>query len=128
MFLNSHLLSEVEITCDRVAFITQGEIVYESSMDVLVKGETAVRIQAQPREVLESIPDQWQSIITGLRQWGTILHINSDTITLTVKEMEVIPQINRYLVDHHVDVYSIVPQKIRLEDLFMQIIEPGWVA
>src|SRR5262249_60891985 len=26
VFLNSHLLSEVEITCDRVAFIKRGEV------------------------------------------------------------------------------------------------------
>ena len=27
VFLNSHLLSEIEVTCDRVAFIKDGEIV-----------------------------------------------------------------------------------------------------
>ena len=30
VFLNSHLLSEVEITCDRVAFIKHGEVVRTS--------------------------------------------------------------------------------------------------
>ena len=41
VFLNSHLLSEIEVTCDRVAFIKDGEIV--ESRDLHREGETAVR-------------------------------------------------------------------------------------
>ena len=129
VFLNSHLLSEVEITCDRVAFIKQGEIVYESAMDVLVKGEIAVRIKARPREGMnDTTRAQWLSAISGLHQWGTILHIDGETITLTVKDTLAIPAINRYLVTQHLDIFSISPQKISLEDLFIQIIEQGEVV
>ncbi len=39
VFLNSHLLSEVEVTCDRVAFIRHGEVVYTSALNTLVEGE-----------------------------------------------------------------------------------------
>ena len=126
VFLNSHLLSEVEITCDRVAFIKQGEIVYESAMDILVKGETAVRIEAQPRDgVKEETQAEWASVIEGLRQWGTILHTDGETITLTVKDISAIPHVNRYLVAQNIDVFSISPQKVSLEDLFIRVIEQG---
>src|SRR5258708_39244239 len=46
VFLNSHLLSEIEITCDRVAFIKHGEVVRVSELKPLVEGETSVVIRA----------------------------------------------------------------------------------
>ena len=33
VFLNSHLLSEVEVTCDRVAFVKNGRVVRELELD-----------------------------------------------------------------------------------------------
>jgi ABC-2 type transport system ATP-binding protein len=124
VFLNSHLLSEVEITCDRVAFIKQGQIVYESTMDNLVKGETTIRIEARLRE---HAPDQsgkaWAAILTGLTQWGTVLQSDGNVLTLSVKDLSVVPHINRYLVARQLDVFSISPQRISLEELFMQVIE-----
>jgi ABC-2 type transport system ATP-binding protein len=126
VFLNSHLLSEVEITCDRVAFIKRGKIVYESTMEGLVKGDTTVRIEAR---LQERTPDQsgkaWASILSGLTQWGTILQSDGNVLTLSVKDTSVVPHINRYLVAHQLDVYSISPQRISLEELFMQVIEQG---
>src|SRR5499427_8625344 len=44
VFLNSHLLSEVEITCDRVAFIKQGEIV--GSHDLRTQSDGEIRVVA----------------------------------------------------------------------------------
>src|SRR5437016_9189493 len=46
VFLNSHLLSEVEITCDRVAFIKHGEVIRVSELKTLVDGETTVTVRA----------------------------------------------------------------------------------
>jgi ABC-2 type transport system ATP-binding protein len=125
IFLNSHFLSEVEITCDRVAFIKKGVIIYESAMAVLVKGEIAVCIRAKLRERVQGRRVDWASVVAGLCQWGTILHTEGETITLTVKDTSAIPHINRYLVAQDVDVFSITPQRVSLEDLFMQIIESG---
>jgi ABC-2 type transport system ATP-binding protein len=44
IFLNSHFLSEVEITCDRVAFIKDGEIIRTSTLSSLVEGELTLEI------------------------------------------------------------------------------------
>src|SRR5438874_10629164 len=46
VFLNSHLLSEVEITCDRVAFIKHGEVLETRQMQPLLDGETRVAVRA----------------------------------------------------------------------------------
>ena len=124
VFLNSHFLSEVEITCDRVAFIKQGAIVYESTMQELVDGASTIHIHARPVEGINpESRSRWAAVIAGLQQWGTQIHLKGENITLTVKDVSVVPEINRYLVAKQVDVLAIAPQKVSLEDLFMQIIE-----
>jgi len=45
VFLNSHLLSEVEQVCDRVGIIDHGRVVASGSLDdVLGQSETQVRV------------------------------------------------------------------------------------
>jgi ABC-2 type transport system ATP-binding protein len=113
VFLNSHLLSEVEITCDRVAFIKQGAVLYTSELKSLIEGETSVTIRC-------SEPDS--DTLSGLGQFGKNVRADGDTITLTVSEEAALPAITRYLVAQGLDVYAITPQRLSLEDLFIQVI------
>jgi ABC-2 type transport system ATP-binding protein len=62
VFLNSHLLSEVEITCDRVAFIKHGKIIQTSVIQSLIEGELTVSIRAR-----QLTP----TMVQGLETWGT---------------------------------------------------------
>ena len=43
IFLNSHLLGEVELICDRVAILQQGELVREGTIEELTKQKGALR-------------------------------------------------------------------------------------
>ena len=113
VFLNSHMLSEVEITCDRVAFIKQGEVLYTSQLKSLIDGETSVTIHC-------SEPDS--NTLSGLGQLGKNVRADGDTITLTVSEEAALPAITRYLVAQGLDVYAITPQRLSLEDLFIQVV------
>jgi ABC-2 type transport system ATP-binding protein len=45
VFLNSHLLSEVEMSCDRVAIINQGKVIREGSLDSLLSDRSRARIE-----------------------------------------------------------------------------------
>ena len=49
VFLNSHLLSEIEITCDQVVFIKEGEVV--ASRDLRARSEDEIRVVANARNV-----------------------------------------------------------------------------
>ncbi len=119
IFLNSHLLSEVEITCDRVAFIKNGEVLQISPLNDLIGGETHVSIRAGCLT---------PEIITGLEQFGRNLHSQlpaaggAAAVTLTVRSEQVLPEITRYLAVQGADVYAITPQHLSLEDLFIQVI------
>ena len=49
VFLNSHILSEIEITCDQVVFIREGEVV--TSRDMRAQQEEAVRVEIRARKL-----------------------------------------------------------------------------
>ncbi len=113
VFLNSHFLSEVEITCDRVAFIRQGEVLLTSSLQSLVEGELTVEVRARGLD---------QAIVSGLSRWSQNVRADGDHLSLTLPGEAVIPEINQYLVENGVDVYAIRPKQLSLEDLFIQIV------
>lgn len=113
VFLNSHLLSEVEITCDRVAFIKFGEVLQVSPLQSLVEGELSVEIRARQlsREALE-----------GLSRWSRNVRVDGERLSLTLPGEADIPVINRFLVESGAEVYSLQPQHVSLEDLFIEIV------
>jgi len=47
VFLNSHLLSEIEITCDEVVFIREGEVVTSRDLRTLHEDEVSVVVHAR---------------------------------------------------------------------------------
>ncbi len=113
VFLNSHLLSEIEITCDRVAFIKQGEVIRTSALETLVDGATSVTIRAHGFT---------PPVLAGLGQWSRDVRADGNHVTLTVSDEAALPAINRYLVAQNVEVYALTPQHLSLEDLFIQIV------
>jgi len=113
VFLNSHLLSEVEITCDRVAFIKHGEVLRVSALSQLVDGEISLSLRVQ------NLVD---SALDGLSQWGRDIRKDGEQIHLVVDREEFLPLIHRYLVKTGADVYTFTPLRVSLEDLFIQIV------
>lgn len=113
VFLNSHLLSEVEITCDRVAFIKHGEVIRTSSLQDLLEGELSVEIRVR------NFSD---SGFEGLKQWSKSQRRDGEHITLTLDNEDNLPEINRYLVQQGAEVYALRPQHVSLEELFIEIV------
>lgn len=117
VFLNSHLLSEVEITCDRVAFIKHGQVVQISPLHSLVSGQVSLEIRAR---ILST------QVVEGIQRWSNnpqheVLPAG-ERLTLTIPNQDLIPEINRYLVDQGVEVFSLTPKQVSLDELFLQII------
>ncbi len=113
VFLNSHLLSEVEITCDRVAFIKHGEVVHLSELKTLVRGGTRVTVRAGGLTT---------ETVAGLARWGSDVRQDEQQVTLTVAGEEALPELARYLVGAGADLYALTPEHLALEDLFIQIV------
>jgi ABC-2 type transport system ATP-binding protein len=113
VFLNSHLLSEVEITCDRVAFIKHGQVLQISALQTLVEGELSVQVRAHPLT---------PQVVAGLSRWSQNVRVDGDYLMLTLPGEADLPAVNRYLVEQGVDVFALQPQKVSLEDLFIQVV------
>jgi ABC-2 type transport system ATP-binding protein len=113
VFLNSHLLSEIEVTCDRVAFIQQGEMVRFLDLKALNTSQPVVSISAAGLT---------PEVAAGLERWGRDIHTQGDRLTLTVDHEASIPEINRFLVSQGVDVFAITPNRQSLEDIFIETV------
>jgi ABC-2 type transport system ATP-binding protein len=113
VFLNSHFLSEVEITCDRVAFIKQGAVIHTSRLQALMDGELTVEVRAS---------NLHPGVLEGLNKWCRGVRADGEHLDLTLEDESALPAINRYLVEQGVDVYALRPQQISLEDLFLQVV------
>jgi ABC-2 type transport system ATP-binding protein len=122
VFLNSHLLSEVEVTCDRVAFINKGEVIHTSSLQSLMAGELTVQIWARRPTGMEAA--DWGEALAALSRWSSNVRVDGEHITLTGASEGDLPAINRYLVGQGADVYALKPQTLSLEDLFIQVVGP----
>jgi ABC-2 type transport system ATP-binding protein len=118
VFLNSHLLGEVEQSCDRVAFIRDGSIVGEYQMNAWQSAQTEVEIKAARVST---------SAIERLREFTQNPRIEGEILRLGVMERDSVPRVVRFLVESGAEVFSVVPQRVSLEDLFLQVMgpEPG---
>jgi ABC-2 type transport system ATP-binding protein len=112
VFLNSHLLSEIEITCDQVVFIREGQVV--TSRDMRTQQEEAVRLEVRARKLSPEC-------VRGLTQWSDSIDVDEERLNMTVQSRESLPDILRYLVAAGADVYQFTPQRLSLEELFMGI-------
>src|SRR6185437_12528918 len=86
VLLNSHLLSEVEITCDRVAFIKHGEVIETRDLKSLLEGQTTVQVRAA---------NLTAEMAAGLKQWASSVSLQDHQLTMSVGSHEALPQVLR---------------------------------
>ena len=113
VFLNSHLLSEVEITCDRVAFIKGGRVLETRQLGASLDGATSVILRARKLG-----PD----VVSGLSRWGSSIRLDGERLSFTVDSTDVLPDLLRYLTAQGVDVYEVRPQQQSLEERFVEVV------
>lgn len=113
VFLNSHLLSEIEVTCDRVAFIKHGEVVRVTELNTIAHGETQVNVRARGLT---------PEVLAGLSQWASNLRPDGEHLTLTIQDEAALPALTRYLVAQGVELYALTPQRLSLEEIFIRTV------
>jgi ABC-2 type transport system ATP-binding protein len=113
VFLNSHLLSEIEVTCDRVAFIRHGEVVRFLDLASLNGNQSLVTISASGLTA---------AMVSEMARWGRDIQVNGERLTLTVHNEASIPEITRYLVAQGANVFAISPSRLSLEDIFIETV------
>jgi ABC-2 type transport system ATP-binding protein len=114
VFLNSHLLTEVERVCDRVAIVDKGRVLAAGRLDELL-GEPAVRIR-----VTELPP----SAAAALSDFGPI-RIDGDWLSIEPMDPDRIPDVVQALVGHGARVHEVESGRGSLEDRFLRLIARG---
>jgi ABC-2 type transport system ATP-binding protein len=118
VFLNSHLLGEVEMTCDRVAFVKRGRVVAERRLS----GPTeTLDVELRVGLSAEALPKA-DVILEGLSRFGTnIVQPVPDLIALRIESDAAIPAIVSWLVQQGVLIYAVQPRRKSLEDVFLEV-------
>jgi ABC-2 type transport system ATP-binding protein len=115
--LSSHLLDEVERTCDAVAIVDRGKIIRQGSISELLSG-ASIDLQVDCSE-----PGRASSLLehTPLRA-GIETGPQGLTVTLAAgADRDVVAEINRVLVDGGISVYRLEPVHASLESWFLQV-------
>ncbi|WP_420628533.1 ABC transporter ATP-binding protein [Candidatus Leptofilum sp.] len=113
VFLNSHLLSEVEQTCDRVTFIRQGEVLETVSLHEMSTAVPVIIRVGQPNAQL----------LADLAQFGEGAFLaGNGRIHLTLPHEEKLPTLANWLISQGYTLYELTPQPITLEERFLQIV------
>ena len=113
IFLNSHLLMEVELICDRVVIMDKGRILRDGSIDDLTPRTGAVTFEL--REVPENLP----RMLDGL---GVDLQPNARGFDVALNEEELDQVIDR-LRAAGVGIRTITQRRLSLEESFIHVVQ-----
>jgi ABC-2 type transport system ATP-binding protein len=112
VFLNSHLLSEVEVVCERVAVLDEGRVIAEGRLDSLL-AQTGARIEA------EGVTD---ALLRELTPFGTMTLRGSALEVEGIRRAEV-PDLVAALCAAGARVYGVEVRRATLEERFLDLLE-----
>ena len=119
VFLNSHILSEVESVCDRVAIVDRGRVVRYGPLDELLRESLEVELVLGPHE---------DTLLRQIEEFGTIeAHEvgQHGTIRVRLDTLDSVPALVATLARSGVAIYGVTPHRRSLEDVFLGAVEGG---
>ncbi|MDQ1232849.1 ABC-2 type transport system ATP-binding protein [Paenibacillus sp. SORGH_AS306] len=131
IFLNSHLLEEVESLCERIALLNNGQILRHGQVSQVLYTQTKWRFKVGGFTP-EILP--WLSETSGIsiERYATptissatsILPVGQETVWLeaTIDNEEQIGWLNTLIVNQGMTLYNVEPVKEKLEEWFMDAV------
>ena len=115
VFMNTHILSDVEMVCDRVAIIAEGRIRYQGeTQNVLVEGE---RVQGLVASGLSpALADSIEE------RFGATLRGQGDRVEIRFSE-KLTDDVLRAVLDSGASVISLTPVRGSLKSIFISAVE-----
>ncbi|HXG08655.1 MAG TPA: ABC transporter ATP-binding protein [Gemmataceae bacterium] len=119
IFLNSHLLSEVELICDRVAILERGELIREGDIATLTRQRGMFLIGLAPGQVLPR--DELVKLGYQVNRDGALWEVG-------LRDSQSIDPVVDFLRGRGLSIRHLVEKRQTLEDLFLETVvaaEPG---
>lgn len=115
VLVSSHLLSEIELMCDRIAVIQNGKLV--AIREVNAVEESQYYMEVQP-------VDTARNLLTGK---GIVVEDYQDGLLINV-EQSVIPTVVEQLVQQNIAIYAVSHHRKTLEEQFLEMTGGGQVV
>jgi ABC-2 type transport system ATP-binding protein len=114
VFLNSHLLSEVERVCGRVAVVDRGTVRAQGTVDALLGASTSVRVR---------LGDPDAAVRAVLERFGTV-GADEGWIVVSGAREDDVPRLVAELVGAGARVYGVEATRATLEERFLELLRP----
>jgi len=113
VFLNSHLLNEVEMICDSIAVINKGFIVSSGKTSQLLNVKYYIEIKGEYNN----------EILRILKTMDNNMEIDNNIIKINVTDENAINDIAHVIINNNGKLFSLKPCKSSLEDIFVNLIK-----
>jgi ABC-2 type transport system ATP-binding protein len=112
IFFSTHILSDVEAICDRVAILREGKVVVMGALRTLLRGDV------QRTEItLARVPPELRERLTAA---GATLADRADVTIASIEGEAKVPDVLRMALDAGAQIVELQPRRETLEDLFMR--------
>lgn len=113
-FISSHELSDIERICDRVAIINHGKVAAQGSLDTLLAG-------GRFEIVIEDVSEEFAGSMRERLKEATV-SFSGGRLILDIPDFEDVNAILDAALSKGGKVFSVLPRRKRLEDLFVETI------
>jgi len=114
IFINSHLLSEIEMICDRVAILNRGRLAGSGTKAELTSRKTSVQLS------IEGINDR---LLEKIREISTQVRVDGNTVLLNLQDSKPISALPEIIINHGGKLLSLTSREESLEDIFYRLIK-----
>ena len=119
VFLSSHLLDEVERTCDQVAIIDRGSVIVQGAIGDIAAGQDHVLVVGCDR------PDEVAPMLRRHRGVAELTVADTGELRLRLAPdappLALSAELNRFLVEAGFEVHRLEPSRVSLEERFLEI-------
>jgi ABC-2 type transport system ATP-binding protein len=113
VLLNSHLLSEIELTCDRVAVLRNGKVAAEGTVDELTKKSAKYKMVATPID---------EPLLAAFRETGAGVERVNGHMVLSVTDVQHLNALVDRLRSSGGILSELSPVRSSLEDVFVDLV------
>ncbi len=113
VLFSTHILSDVERICDEIAFLKDGTIMLEGTLDEIKKAHKSTGFLVELAHAKDA--EAFRSAFTLAHQTGNAQFLFEENSPVAMED------VFRFLLEHHIPVLKVESQEPTLESLFLEV-------